>query len=71
MASMRFEDETTDQVCMMMHDAAYVEFFRSEPRGPKPHVDDGFIEKTIYVAAQRRNIGWFGTSKNIVPCGSK
>ena len=30
MASMRFEDETTDQVCMMMHDAAYVEFFRSD-----------------------------------------
>ena len=52
MASMRFEDETTNQVCMMMHDA-YVDFSVATSR-TKPHVDDGFIEKTIYVMGQHK-----------------
>ena len=53
MASMRFEDETTNQVCMMMHDA-YMLIFSVATSRTKPHVDDGFIEKTIYVMGQHK-----------------
>ena len=54
MASMRFEDETTNQVCMMMHDA-YVDFSVATSR-TKPHVDDGFIEKPSMSWASTRGL---------------
>ena len=74
MTSRRFDDESTNQVCMMhvyiLYVYLYIQSYFIATSPAKPHVEDRFYieQKTIDVISQHTNMGWFATSIVVLLC---